>query len=93
MSIAVRFSDGSVRAVPGHLRQIDDPPKGPPSFEQVPLHCDSRWIYYRSGKSWFARPRSGHVTPFCPPVDEWWRSIRAMADDEPLPETRWESAA
>lgn len=95
MSIAVQFPDGSVRDLPGQLRQLDDPaaPNRAPSFEQIPLNCDSRWHYYRSGKNWFARPRSGHVTTFRQPVEEWWRSIATMIDDDGPTPDRWESAA
>ncbi|HUD92008.1 hypothetical protein [Sphingobium sp.] len=95
MSIAVQFPDGSVRDIPGQLRQVDDDsfPNHPPRFEQVPLNCDSRWLYYRSGKSWFARPRHGHLAAFRPAVDEWWHSIEAMADSEEAKPGRWESAA
>lgn len=95
MSIAVQFPDGSVRDLPGQLRQVDGPagPHGAPMFEQVPLNCDSRWLYYRSGKGWCARPRSGHLAAFRAPVMEWWRSIASMTDDDGPTPDRWESAA
>jgi hypothetical protein len=94
MSIAVQFPDGSVRHVPGQLREIEDAahPGGPPLFEQVPLNCSSLWRYYRSGKGWFARPRSGHLAAFRAPADEWWRPVAAMADED-SPSPRFGSAA
>lgn len=87
MTIAVQFPDGSVRTVPGQLRVVEDAahPDGPPLFEQVPLNCSSRWHYYRKGKGWFARPRTGHLSAFRVPQEEWWRPVAAMADDDDVP--------
>ncbi|MFC3440093.1 hypothetical protein ACFOKF_02580 [Sphingobium rhizovicinum] len=98
MSIAVQFPDGSVREVPGQLRQVDDPADGQPGFEQVPLNCDSRWHFYRKGRIWCARPRHGHLAAFRQPEESWWEALAVLRDDagddsgKDGPD-RWESAA
>lgn len=85
MTIAVQFPDGSVRNVPAQLREIGDPlhPHALPTFERVPLNCDSRWTFHRRGDRWFARPRSGSLTALRPAKPEWWRSVPQMDDETP----------
>ncbi|SEI56854.1 hypothetical protein SAMN05518849_101111 [Sphingobium sp. AP50] len=94
MSIAVQFPDGSVREVPGQLWQVDDPANGQPSFEQIPLNCDSRWHFYRKGRIWRARLRHGHLTALRQPEEAWWEAIAILCDDRGRDEPgQWESAA
>ena len=85
MTIAVQFPDGSIRNVPAQLREVGDPHRADalPTFERVPLNCDSRWAYHRRGNRWFARPRNGSLTALRPATAEWWRAVPQMDDDAP----------
>jgi hypothetical protein len=85
MTIAVRFPDGSVRNIPAQLKEIIDPAStgGQPSFERVPLNCDSIWRFERVGNDWYATPRNGSLSLLKPILPEWWRTVRHMDDRAP----------
>lgn len=84
MSVPVRFPDGTIRNIPGQLQYIHSSSDRSISiYEQVPLNCDPDWKYERAAGQWIARRRIRQVTTLCPPIEEWWRSIRQMADDTP----------
>lgn len=81
MTVPVLFPDGTVRNVPGQLKIVIAGEDSISSFEQVPINCDAAWSYERQGRTWVARRRNQRVTALRPPVEEWWRSIKQMAED------------
>ena len=84
MTVPVQFPDGTVRNVPGQLKIIRlsyDEDIG--AYEQVPINCDPHWFYERQDQQWLARRRTQRLTALRPPVEEWWRSIRQMAEEAP----------
>lgn len=82
MMVPVHFPDGTVRHVPGQLKQLSRSSGiASATFELEPLHCDPLWRYGRSGERWVAARRTVVVTALSRPAEPWWAAIGPMEDD------------
>jgi hypothetical protein len=84
VTINVLFPDGSIRGVPGQLREViaEDNGRARLRFRQVPINCDPLWRYVERRGRWVAMLRSGpDVALFAPREAYWWQAIVQMHDE------------